>query len=155
VVLRLYARFRDLVHEVAKFGIIGALIYVLDSGLANLFHFGVHIGPLSSKALSTLIASTFSYLANRYWTWRHRARIGLIREYVRFFGLSTVGLGIAEACVAFTEYVLRQHGVLAYNLSANFFGVLLGSIFRFWSFKRWVFLEPPAVTPETAGLLVQ
>lgn len=149
--LRLYDTFRHLIHELAKFGVIGAVTYFIDAGMANFLHFGApHLGPLTSKAVSTLVAATISYFANRHWTWRHRARVGLAREYGVFFALSVVGLAITEACVAFSSYVLDQHSVLAYNLSANFFGVILATVFRFWSFKRWVFLDPVKLAEREA-----
>jgi putative flippase GtrA len=151
-VKRLYNTFRHLIHEVAKFGVIGVVTYFIDAGLSNFLHFGApHLGPLTSKAISTLVAATISYFANRHWTWRDRARLGLGREYGIFFVLSVIGLAITEACVAFTEYVLDQHSVLAYNLSANFFGVILATFFRFWSFKRWVFLDPAKVAETRAA----
>jgi putative flippase GtrA len=147
----LYRTFRQLVHEVAKFGVIGAVAYFVDAGLANFLHFGSpKLGPLTAKGVSTLVAASLSYFANRHWTWRDRARVGLAREYSTFFLLSLVGLGITEACVGFTEYVLHQHSVLAYNLSANFFGVLLATVFRFWSFKRWVFMDPEKLREQEA-----
>lgn len=150
-IMGIYRTFRHLIHEVAKFGAVGAVAYFVDAGLANFLHFGSpRLGPITAKAISTLVAASFSYFANRHWTWRNRARVGLAREYSTFFALSLVGLAITEACVGFTEYVLRQHSVLAYNLSANFFGVALATVFRFWSFKRWVFLDPARVDQHEA-----
>lgn len=156
-VVRLYRTFQVLIHELAKFGVVGAVAYVVDVAIADFLHLGSpHLGPLTSKAISTLVAATLSYFANRYWTWRHRARTGLLREYMVFFALSAVGLAINEACVGFTYYVLNQRGALAYNLSANVIGVIFGTVFRFWSFKRWVFLEED-LTPdrESAKAAVQ
>ena len=34
----LYATFRRLLHEIAKFGIVGAINFVLDTGLFNLIN---------------------------------------------------------------------------------------------------------------------
>ncbi|MHB2021980.1 MAG: GtrA family protein [Mycobacteriales bacterium] len=157
LVVRLYRTFQLLIHELAKFGVVGAAAYVVDVGIADFLHLGSpHLGPITSKAISTLVAATGSYFANRHWTWRHRARTGLLREYGVFFGLSLVGLAITEACVGFTYYVVDLRSALAYNLSANVVGVILGTVFRFWSFKRWVFLEPSAVAEkETAHAAVQ
>ena len=51
--------------------------------------------------------------------------------------------------VAFSEYVLHQHSPLAYNISGNIVGSAFGTVWRFWSFKRWVFLEPEPDAPRT------
>ncbi|MGH3321776.1 MAG: GtrA family protein [Streptosporangiaceae bacterium] len=146
-----YLTFRQLIHEVTKFGLVGATGAVIDIGGNNLLHFGLGAGPLTSKTISLTAAATFAYAGNRYWTFRHRQRTNLAREYFLYFVLNGVGLLIALLCVGFTEYILKIHGPLAYNLSANVFGLGLGTLFRYWSYKKWVFLPPedPPVDPHT------
>jgi putative flippase GtrA len=141
VLRRLYAQWHRLIHEFTKFGIIGVVNTVLDLGLANVFHVGFGLGPMTSKALSTVVAATSSYFMNRHWTFRHRARTGLRREYGLFFLLNGIGLVIAEAIIGFTRYALGFEGVVAFNV-AQIVGLVLGTIFRFWSYRRWVFLHP-------------
>lgn len=148
---RLTRTFRGLLAEIAKFGIVGVAMAALDIGLSNVLL--VPIGPVPAKAVSTAVSATLSYFLNRHWTFAHRARIGLFREYWVFIALSVVALGIAEACVAITTYGLDEHSRLAYNLAANFFGLGLGTLFRFWSFRRWVFLPPE--TPEDRREMLQ
>jgi putative flippase GtrA len=138
----LYATFETLIHEVAKFGIVGAFNYVVDVGLFNLLLTqGLHHKPLTAKTISTVVAATSSYFMNRHWTWRDRARRGLVREYGTFILLSAIALVITLGCLAFGEYVLHQHSLLARNIWGNVVGVATAMIWRFWSFKRWVFLE--------------
>jgi putative flippase GtrA len=150
----LYLAFRTLIHELAKFLSVGAAMAVLDIGVSNLLL--VPIGPVPAKAVSTAVAATCSYFLNRHWTFAHRARTGLFREYWIFILLSVVALGIAEACVGIATYGLDQHSRLAYNLAANVFGLGLGTLFRYWSFKRWVFPpREPASTAEVLQAVVQ
>jgi len=135
--------FRALIHEIAKFGVVGAVAYVVTFVVSNALRFGPPgLGPVTSLGIAMMIAATFSYFANRHWTWRHRARIGLRREYSTFIGLSAVGFLLTELPVVVSEYVLDLHSPLAYNIAGNVIGTALGTIWRFWSFKRWVFLEP-------------
>ena len=143
----LYDRFQVVIHEIAKFGIVGAFNAVLDIALFNWLHFRVGIGPLTSKTLAVIVAATSSYFMNRHWSFAHRARTGIRREYVLFIILSGIGLGIALTCLGFTRYVLGMKSVLALNVAANGVGLALGTLWRFWSFKRWVFL--PADDPDT------
>jgi putative flippase GtrA len=139
---RLYAAFETLIHEIAKFGVVGAINYVLDAGLFNLLLAeGLHDKPLTAKTLSTVVAATSSYFMNRHWTFRHRARRGLGREYATFILLSAVALVITLGCLAFGEYALGQDSLLARNIWGNVVGVAAAMVWRFWSFKRWVFLE--------------
>ena len=78
---------------------------------------------------------------NRNWTFRHRARTALRREYSLFFLLNGVGLAIASACILFVERVLDQTGPLWLNI-AKVAGLILGMVFRFTTYKRFVFLSP-------------
>ena len=147
-----YATFEHLIHEIAKFGVVGAVNYVVDVGLFNvLVTNGLHSRPITAKLISSVVAATSSYFMNRHWTWRHRERTGLAREYGLFILLSAVGLAITLACLGFGEYVLHQHSWLARNFWGNVVGVGFGMVWRFWSFKKWVFLEAePARTEDAA-----
>lgn len=142
----LYARWRVLVHELAKFGIVGAINTIVHFGLLNLMVLWLGLRPLVANGIAIAVAATSSYFMNREWTFRHRARSGVGREYSLFFVLNGVGWVISQACVAFTTYVLDMHGPLALN-AAVVAGVVLGTFFRFLTYKRWVFLahEPRAL----------
>lgn len=135
-----------LLHEIARFGVVGAASTVVDIGVFNALRVSALSGaPLGAKAVSMAVAATTSYVANREWTWRHRTRRGVHREYPIYIVLSVIGFVIAEGCLAISHYVIGARGVLADNISANGFGLVFGSAWRFWSFRRWVF---PARLPE-------
>jgi putative flippase GtrA len=158
VVRSLYERVEHLGREVAKFGIVGAVAYVIDTGVFNLLKYN---GPITHKVItdkiiSVSLAATFAYFANRHWTWKARARTGLGREYALFFVFNGVGLGIALACLATSHYVLDMRSGLADNISANVIGTVLGTLFRFWAYRRWVFLDAdePVRTEEAASAAV-
>jgi len=147
----LYARFQVLIHELAKFGIVGAVCLVIDLSVFVSLNSGAHIGPLTSKVLSTIVSATCAYLGNRYWSFRHRARSGVRRELSLFLALNAVGLVIGLAVIAIAVYgfgVPRNgHGATA----ANLVGILLGTFFRFFSYKKFVFLQvedPASLTQE-------
>ncbi|MGE5285657.1 MAG: GtrA family protein [Micromonosporaceae bacterium] len=150
IAIALYDRFRQLIHELAKFGVIGALGFVITWGGTNLLHFVVGMGPLTSIVIATAVAATFAYAGNRYWTFRNRADSGLGREYFLFFVLNAVGILIQVLCVGFTEYTLKMDDHFSYNV-ALIVGIGLGTMFRYWSYKKWVFLPPqlPAVDART------
>lgn len=132
-------QWRVFAAELSKFGVIGAINTALDFVILNALVFGLGMGPLWAKCVSTVIAATSSYFMNRHWTFAHRARSGMRREYTLFFLLNLVGLAIGLACLAVTRYGLGQDSVLAINF-ANLAGLVLGTVFRFWSYRRWVFL---------------
>ncbi|MEO3808746.1 GtrA family protein [Sphaerisporangium sp. B11E5] len=150
LIRHLYDRFSALFRELAKFGTVGAVAFVIDFAGTNVMRYGVHLGPLTSKVFATVIAATFAYLANRFWTWRHREQSGLAREYFLFFVLNGIGLLISLLIIGFVEYTLGWRDPLSYNASM-IVGTALGTLFRFWSYKKWVFLPPelPPVDPHT------
>jgi putative flippase GtrA len=135
----LYRRFAHLVHELAKFGTIGVAGFVITIAIADTLHLGIGFGPITSFGAATAVATTFSYFANRYWTFRHRDKTGMGREYTLFFVLSGVGLLITWVFIGFIHYVLGQHSGLAYNV-AQVIGTAIATLFRYWSYKKWVFL---------------
>nr|MDT0664285.1 GtrA family protein [Micromonospora sp. DSM 115978] len=136
------ARWNTVIHEMAKFGIVGAGCYGIDVAVSNLCHLLLGMGPISAKIVSTVIAATCAYLGNRHWSFNHRARTGLRREYTLFIVLNAIGLGITLACLGFAYYVLGLKSALAFNLAGNVVGTGLGTVFRFWAYKRYVFLHP-------------
>ncbi|MEI6362282.1 MAG: GtrA family protein [Actinomycetes bacterium] len=149
-VARLYEPFRVLIHEIAKFGVVGLISFVIDVGLFNLLLFGggpFTAKPITAKIISVAVATTFAYFGNRFWTFRHRGRTNMGREYILFFLLNGVAMLIAIGCLAFSHYVLKLDGALADNISANVIGLMLGTLFRFWSYRKWVF---PAVPEDPA-----
>ena len=148
-----------LAHEVSKFGTVGGIAFLIDSAIYNVL-LPTGMETLVAKTVSTVIATTFAFLGNRFWTWRHRAHQHMARQYTMFFLLNAVGLGIGLACLAISHYGLGQiwpalQSQLADNISGLLIGTAFGTLFRFWSYKRFVFREatPPPVTarePEPA-----
>jgi putative flippase GtrA len=136
-----YGRIRHLIPELAKFGVVGAIGAIIDLGGAGVLYGVTDLGPLKAKAISVCVATAFTYLGSRYWTFRHRQNQPLRREVPLFIVLNVIGLLIAEAVIALTTYGLGLENHVAYNL-ASFVGTGLGTIFRYFSYKRWVFLKP-------------
>jgi putative flippase GtrA len=143
LVRRLIKRFEHLIHEVGKFGVVGAIAFAVDFSVFNLLL--NPIGPLPAKTVSTVISASVAFVGNRFWTWRHRPRSGLGREYGLYFLFNGVGLGIGLACLWLSHYGLGSFwpGVfqnrLADNISSLGVGMVLGTLFRFWSYRRIVF----------------
>ena len=72
----------------------------------------------------------------------------IFEQEINLMGLNAIGLGIALGVLAFTHYVLDLTSPLADNISANIIGLGLGTAFRFWSYRRYVFVpgDPLAAT---------
>lgn len=136
-----YQRVRQLVNEGAKFGIVG----LIGIGVTNLVFIPLHdtlrLGPLTSVTIATAVATIVTFLGNRYWSFRHRTGAGTGREGVMFFILNGIGLLIQYAVLGFSNYALgmttKLENVIAVNL-----GIGLGTLFRFWSYRKWVWVPP-------------
>ncbi len=154
-------RLRALLHEAAKFGVVGGLGFVVDVGIFNLLRFAGDPGvlehkPLTAKAISVAVATVVTYLGNRHWTWAERQRSGAGREVALFFVLNGIGMAIALGCLAVSHYVLDLTSPLADNVSANVVGLVLGMIFRFWSYRTFVFRRhPKEAALDLVGHLVE
>ena len=143
-----YERFRQLIHEGARFLVVGGIGFVVTDGGTNLLQAPLH-GWLKANAIATLAGMVVTYLGSRYWTFRQRQRGGMGRETTLFVVLNGIGLGIQLACIAFANYALGQTDRVASNI-ALFLGIVLGTLFRFWSYRKWVWVAPadgPALDP--------
>jgi putative flippase GtrA len=136
----LYERFRQLIHEGAKFGVVGGIGFLVTDGGTNLLQSPLD-GWLKANVIATVAATIVTYLGSRYWTFRHRERGGMGRETVLFLGLNAMGLGIQLACLGFVNYALGLSDSLDSNV-ALFLGICLGTLFRFWSYRKWVWIAP-------------
>ena len=140
---------RILVKEITAFGLIGLLALVIDLGIFKALS---PDGALKAKCISTLVSTTFAYLGNRYLSFSHRARTSVGRETAFFFGINLITLTFSEAILALTVYAFHQpHGGTVVFV-VNFGTIALGTIFRFWSYKRFVFLHPDKVHARDVDL---
>ena len=148
-------RTADAWRQLVKFGIVGLAALVIDVGAFNALRYIGPSGegvlddrPITAKVISAVLATTFAYAANRWWTFRDRGGAGLLREYSLFFLFNGIASGIAIGCLWASHYGLGLDTPAADNISANVVGLALGTLFRWWSYRRWVF---PAAVVDNAG----
>jgi putative flippase GtrA len=151
VLRAVYVRFRQIIHEFAKFGIIGVIgLIITNAGYALLHSNGV--GPVTSATIATIVATTVAYIGNRYWSFAHRERTSVPREGLIFFLLNGIGLLIQDAAVAFNAYVLHnEHHKLAEFLALNI-GIAIATLFRFWSYRKFVWRLNPTDDSGTGAV---
>ena len=145
-----YHRFTGLIHEILKFGIVGGIGFVVQLGVTDVLHLKLAVGPLTAIVIGYVVATVVTFLGNRHWAFKHRQGKGLQHETLLFFMLNVVGLGIQEAVVAIAHYGLHRTDSLSYNV-ANIIGIGLGTLFRLWSYRKWVFLaveEAPSLAEQ-------
>ncbi|MFG1655108.1 GtrA family protein [Micromonospora chersina] len=142
-------RWQKFIHEALKFGIVGGINTVINYAVFNALALTVfRDGQLKAAVVATLVATITSYLMNRHWTYRDRPKSALRREYVLFFLFNGAGLVIELGVLALAKYGLGVHSLLALNV-AKTGGVLLATLFRFWSYRTFVFQPVPKHAEET------
>jgi putative flippase GtrA len=112
--------------------------FLLDVALFHLLYAQVGLGAVTAKLLATVVSMTAAYLGHRYWSFAHRARPGLRREYARFAAINTTTLLMGLGIVAFVRYGLDQQSALVLQ-AANIGSIVLGTLVRYLSYRRWVF----------------
>jgi putative flippase GtrA len=143
---------RILLKEITAFGLVGAIGFAIDVGLFNVFF---HDGQVVAKTISTLVATAVTYFGNRHFSFSHRARTGIGRETSIFLGINVITLLFSLAVIAFFSYPLHfKHHLLVMNL-VNIGTIGVGTLFRFWSYKRFVFLHPDKVHSPDVDLAVE
>lgn len=144
-------------REVAKFGVVGGAAFVVDSAIYLWMLSGpMADSPVKAKVVAGVVATLFSWVANRYWTFRHRRQANVARELVMFLVMNAIGLGIAAACVWVTKYMLGLTDTTSVFIAGSVVGLILGTIFRFFAYRFWVFGDKnvaPALRPESELVL--
>jgi putative flippase GtrA len=135
--------------EVAQFLIAGGLAYAVDVAVFNIGLY-LGLGSVTAKIVSSIPATIVAYIGNRFWTYRHRERTGVGREYTMFFLFSAIAAGIQAGCVFVSNHLMGFTSTLADNISGNIVGMALGTLFRFWAFRTFVFKHKQDATSSVA-----
>jgi putative flippase GtrA len=130
-----------LLRELSAFGVVGAACFVLDLTLFQVLYTSVGLGAVTSKLFASVVATTVAFVGHRYWSFSRRARSGLRREYLLFFGVNALALSLSMVMIATVRYPLGQESALVLQLT-NVASIAVGTAMRFVLYRRWVFLAP-------------
>lgn len=141
---------RQQIPQLAKFGSVGATAFIIDLAFFNLFLLVFHFPSIPSKILSVFIATIWAWLGNRLWTFSGQKTESRRKEFTQFALINLIGMVIGLIPLWISHYVLGFTSPLADNIAANVIGLGLGTIFRFFAYRSWVFTGASAKdsTPE-------
>lgn len=128
-----------LVRYALKFGVVGLVGYVVDVGLFNLLRLSAFDEPIVPKIISVSVAVLVTWFGNRYWTFRDHRRANYLLELGEFAAVALGGLLIGLLCLWVSHYVLGFDNLVADNIAANVVGLALGTAFRFFLYRFWVY----------------
>ena len=152
-VARLPSRLQELAithHELAKFTLVGGTTFIVDTFVFYALKSSVlEAKPVTAKVFAVLVATILSYVLNREWSFKSRGGRETHHEAALFFAISGIGMAINAAPLWVSSYVfhLRVPNItpleenIADFISAQIIGTLLAMAFRWWAFRKFVFLE--------------
>jgi putative flippase GtrA len=146
-------------HELIKFAIVGGTTFIIDSAIFYTLKLTIlEPKPVTAKVIAGIVAVIASYILNREWSFRDRGGRERHHEALLFFAFSGVGVLLSMAPLWISSYILQLRVPMvsltleniADFISAYIIGNLLQMAFRFWAFRRWVFPDQFARSPEKA-----
>lgn len=131
-----------------QFLAVGGVAFFIDYLTFNLLVYAApwpgHRGPmftlpLIAKLAAILLASAFTYVGNKWWTFSERGSAMTRNRLMAFVILNLFAMGLQEMCLGFSRYVLGMNTWLSDNISGTLVGQALATVFRYITYQRWVF----------------
>jgi putative flippase GtrA len=145
---------RRLVNELIKFGAVGIVGLVVQFGTLPIW---LDLLPATRASMAaTLLAIGTNYIGYRYWVYRHADKRTRSREITLFLLFSGIGMVIQIGIVWALTSGLKMDDSVAV-IGFNVIGIGTATMFRFWSYRTWVFravpqaAETPAVAVDAVG----
>jgi putative flippase GtrA len=143
---RMTTTWRTLLKELGAFGVVGATCFVLDVVLFQVLYSQTAMGAVPAKLVAAVVSMTAAFIGHRYWSFSHRARTGVRREYLLFAVVNAAALLLNIAIIWAVRYPLGQDSAFVLQV-ANIAGIALGTAIRYLSYRRWVFPAIAAAEP--------
>lgn len=140
---RLREQLHQLIREVAKFGAVGGAGLLVNLAVFNLVRHFTEVPVVRASVLATVVAIAFNYAGFRHFTYRDRDKSRQTRELTLFLLFSAVGLVIENGVLYTATYGFGWDSPLHSN-AFKFLGIGVATLFRFWSYRSWVFRALPA-----------
>ncbi|MBI4132220.1 MAG: GtrA family protein [Candidatus Sungbacteria bacterium] len=133
-------------YQLAKFGLVGGLNFLIDLGALNLLLAvaGVTVGfyAVASKAAAFLAALASSFLWNKFWTFRSLSTTDIGPQFAGFFAVTIGGLIINVGVFAFLSGTVGPRGGIDARTWANVSAAgaaVVGLAWNFLGYKMVVF----------------
>jgi putative flippase GtrA len=135
-------------RELLTFLAVGGTGYLVDVATFNHLRSTTvlaGVDPSCSRILAVAVAMVVTYAGNRLLTWRNSSSTNRRREAGLFVVFNVIGLVPSVLTLVVSHDLMGLTSRLADNVSANVVGVALGTVFRYWTYRRFVFapVEPP------------
>lgn len=144
-------RLRRISGEVARFSAVNVVATIIALIIFNLLVHGVkgwfggpgHDRPLTSYLIANSVGMFVSYYGSRYYAFRHRHAAGPGGGLLIYVVINLTSFVIPISCLWLSRNVLEVSSIYADNIAGNVVGAILGNIFRFYFFRKFVFTKQP------------
>ncbi|GGX17293.1 membrane protein [Streptomyces malachitofuscus] len=143
-------RIDGLFRELVKFGAVGGAGLLVNFVVFNLVRQVTDLHVVRASVIATVVAIIFNYVGFRYFTYRDRDKSRRTREMSLFLLFSAVGLVIENGVLYTATYGFGWDSSLQSNIF-KFLGIGIATLFRFWSYRTWVFRALPGRGPVTGS----
>ncbi|MFF4496771.1 GtrA family protein [Streptomyces sp. NPDC001546] len=145
-------RLRGLAREAVKFGAVGGAGVLVNFGVFNLLRSTTDLQTVRANVIAIVVAIITNYVGFRYFTYRDRDLGGQRREMILFVLFSVIGMVIESGVLYVATYGFGFDSSLQNNVF-KFLGMAVATVFRFWSYRTWVFKALP--TDAAPSLVVE
>lgn len=129
------------------FCLVGGMNYLVDLTVFNLLRLTIWgTSPLRAKVVAVMVATLFSWVVNRCWTFAGQRTDSPGKELLGFVVVNLLGMLPALLCLGVSHYLLHLTSLLADNISGNVIGLILGTILRYFCYQKFVFTGKSTVS---------
>lgn len=127
---------KGLIEQFLKFGVVGAIAFLIDYGVLMLLSQVIGMDPVISASISFVVSVVFNYVASMHYVFTRRDDISRRREFTIFVILSAIGLVINEIIMAIGVNVLGDSALMV--TITKLVATAIVMVWNFVSRKKWL-----------------
>ncbi|WP_293844584.1 GtrA family protein [uncultured Parolsenella sp.] len=127
---------KGLIEQFLKFGVVGAIAFLIDYGVLMLLSQVVGMDPVISASISFVVSVVFNYVASMHYVFTRRDDISRRREFTIFVILSAIGLVINEIIMVIGVNVLGDSALMV--TVTKLVATAIVMVWNFVSRKKWL-----------------
>ena len=127
---------KGLIEQFLKFGVVGAIAFLIDYGVLMLLSQVIGMDPVISASISFVVSVVFNYVASMHYVFTRRDDISRRREFTIFVILSAIGLVINEIIMVIGVNVLGDSALMV--TITKLVATAIVMVWNFVSRKKWL-----------------
>lgn len=127
---------KGLIEQFLKFGVVGAIAFLIDYGVLMLLSQVIGMDPVISASISFVVSVVFNYVASMHYVFTRRDDISRRREFTIFVILSAIGLVINEIIMVIGVNVLGDSALMV--TITKLVATAIVMVWNFVSRKMWL-----------------